>query len=217
MTGLYARQVEEAGWLGLAGYLLFSLFWALLTALYLREAFILPLLATEAPAFVEGFLGIVNGHRRRDEPRRPPGALWRSSGILYLLGGLLFGIATFRAGILPRWAAGLLAVGAVAPLAAGAAPARARADSWRCRWGSRWPGWAMRSGRNGESTPRTPSLAGEAPSSAKPQPSKVAGNRMEWTGGRAAACLIGTRSSPDDSPPMVMTPHHLARELRNAR
>jgi hypothetical protein len=33
-----------------------------------------------------------------------------------VLGGLLFGIATLRAGILPRWAAGLLAVGAVAPV-----------------------------------------------------------------------------------------------------
>ena len=29
LTGLYARQMEEAGWLGLAGYLLFSLFYAL--------------------------------------------------------------------------------------------------------------------------------------------------------------------------------------------
>ena len=29
ITGIYARQVEKAGWLGLAGYLLFSLFWAL--------------------------------------------------------------------------------------------------------------------------------------------------------------------------------------------
>jgi hypothetical protein len=38
------------------------------------------------------------------------------TGFLYLLGGLLFGIATFRAGILPRWAAGLLAVGIVLPL-----------------------------------------------------------------------------------------------------
>ncbi|MDQ3834818.1 MAG: hypothetical protein M3315_14580, partial [Actinomycetota bacterium] len=34
---------------------------------------------------------------------------------LYILGGLLFGIATFRARILSRWAAGLLIV---APLAA---------------------------------------------------------------------------------------------------
>ena len=39
------------------------------------------------------------------------------NGVLYLLGGVLFGIATLRAGILPRWAAGLLAVGTVAPLA----------------------------------------------------------------------------------------------------
>jgi hypothetical protein len=38
---------------------------------------------------------------------------------MYILGGLLFGIATFRAGILPRWTAGLLVVGSVlAPVAA---------------------------------------------------------------------------------------------------
>jgi membrane protein implicated in regulation of membrane protease activity len=46
-------------------------------------------------------------------------ALYALTGVLYLLGGLLFGIATFRAGILPRWAAGLLAVTALlTPLAA---------------------------------------------------------------------------------------------------
>ena len=39
--------------------------------------------------------------------------------VLYMLGGLLFGIATFRAGILPRWAAGLLAItAALTPVAA---------------------------------------------------------------------------------------------------
>jgi hypothetical protein len=38
---------------------------------------------------------------------------------MYILGGLLFGIATFRAGILPRRAAGLLVVGSLlAPVAA---------------------------------------------------------------------------------------------------
>jgi hypothetical protein len=36
-----------------------------------------------------------------------------------MLGGLLFGVATFRAGVLPRWPAGLLAVAAaLTPLAA---------------------------------------------------------------------------------------------------
>ena len=118
ITGLYARQVKEAGWLGLAGYLLFSLFWALTAAFIFAEAFILPLLATAAPTFVEGFLGIVNGHASEMNLGALP-ALYALAGILYMLGGLLFGIATFRAGILPRWAAGLLAVGAaLAPVAA---------------------------------------------------------------------------------------------------
>lgn len=39
--------------------------------------------------------------------------LWALSGVVYILGGLLFGIATFRAGILPRWAGVLLAAGTV--------------------------------------------------------------------------------------------------------
>jgi hypothetical protein len=64
LAGLYARQVEEAGWLGLAGYLLFSLFWALSMGFQFIEAFISPVLATEAPKFVEGFLGIVTGAPR---------------------------------------------------------------------------------------------------------------------------------------------------------
>jgi hypothetical protein len=34
-----------------------------------------------------------------------------AEGALYLGGGLLFGIALFRARVLPRWAAALLAVG----------------------------------------------------------------------------------------------------------
>ena len=45
--------------------------------------------------------------------------LWTLMGPMYLLSGLLFGIATVRAGILPRWAGVLLALGtALAPVAA---------------------------------------------------------------------------------------------------
>jgi hypothetical protein len=115
LTGLYARQANEAGWLGLAGFLLFALFFAHTLPLAYAEAFILPLLATEAPTFVEGFLGIFNGHPVQTNLGVLP-VLYTLSGTLgYMLGGLLFGIATLRAGILPRRAGGLLAVGSVAP------------------------------------------------------------------------------------------------------
>jgi hypothetical protein len=115
MAGLYARQVHATGWLGLTGYLLFSFFYAFSLAFIFAEAFILPLLATQAPTFVAGFLGIINGQTSEVSLGALP-ALYLLTGLGgYALGGLLFGIATFRAGILPRWAAGLMAVGAIAP------------------------------------------------------------------------------------------------------
>lgn len=117
-TGLYARQVKEAGWPGLAGFLLLSLSWALQTAFVFAEAFIMPLLATTAPKFVDGFMGIATGHASEVNLGALP-VLYTLVGIFYMLGGLVFGIATFRANILPRWAAGLLAVAsALTPAAA---------------------------------------------------------------------------------------------------
>jgi len=116
VAGLYARQVEEAGWLGLAGYLLLSLFFAFTLAFQFVEAFVSPLLATEAPKFVEGLLGIASRHAGGMELGALP-VVYALTGIAgYLLGGLLFGIATFRAGILPRWAGALLAFAVVLPL-----------------------------------------------------------------------------------------------------
>jgi len=43
--------------------------------------------------------------------------MYSLASVLYLVGGVLLGIATFRAGVLPRWAGAALAVGTVAPLA----------------------------------------------------------------------------------------------------
>src|SRR5439155_2840019 len=55
ITGIYARQVEESGWLGLAGFLLFGLMWALTATFQFAEGLIVPPLAAEAPKFVAGF------------------------------------------------------------------------------------------------------------------------------------------------------------------
>jgi hypothetical protein len=116
IAGIYARQVEKSGWLGLAGYLLFSLFWALSLAFHFIEAFIEPVVANVAPKFVEGLLGMVTSVPSEMNLGTLP-AVYMLAGIAgYVLGGLLFGIAMFRAGILSRWAGGLLALGALLPL-----------------------------------------------------------------------------------------------------
>src|SRR5919202_6247809 len=113
---LYARQVEEVGWLGLVGFLLFSLWLVLVPGFTFFEALILPLLAIDAPTFAESFLGIFTGTAAGTQF----GALatvWTLMGPMYMLGALLFGIATLRAGILSRWAAGVFGFGAVSSLA----------------------------------------------------------------------------------------------------
>jgi hypothetical protein len=120
IVGLYARQVNKAGWLGLAGFLLLIVSWWLQTAFVFAEAFIFPPLAATAPQFVDSALATI----ARSQPSAVnlgalPVIYSLGVGIPYMLGGLLFGIATFRAGILPRWPAGALAVAAaLTPLAA---------------------------------------------------------------------------------------------------
>ncbi len=122
ITGLYARQAEKAGWLGLIGYLLLFFCWTLQTAFIFSEAFILPVLATAAPRFVESYLGIVNGNPGAMNLGALPYIYNLGVGIPYMLGGLMLGIATLRARLLPRVPAFLLAVVAVVTPAAALLP-----------------------------------------------------------------------------------------------
>jgi hypothetical protein len=117
MTGLYARQVEESGWLGLIGYLMLTTWLAIVMGFTFVESFILPTMATMFPVFVEGFVGMFTNTASTVDLGLLP-TMWAISGPLYLLGGVIFGIATFRAGIFPRWAGILLAVGTAAGPAA---------------------------------------------------------------------------------------------------
>ncbi len=159
IAGLYARQAEKAGWLGLAGFLLLSLSWWLQTGYVFAEAFILPVLAPAAPAFVDSFLGIVNGSPGEMGIGALP-AVYAILSILYLLGGLLFGIATFRAGVLPRWPAGLLAVAAaLTPLAALLPHAIQRYAAVPMGLALAWLGfalWSERRARAAEAVPAKP-------------------------------------------------------------
>jgi hypothetical protein len=114
-TGVYLRQVKESGLLGLIGFVLFSLFLLLTTAFTFIEALVLPALAKQAPHIVEDINGIFGGVAADGSL----GALETVAPVafaVYLLGGVLFGIAIFRARVLQRWSGILLAVGAASTL-----------------------------------------------------------------------------------------------------
>lgn len=118
LTGLYARQAVKTGWMGFVGYLLLSLWFVLIMGFSFVEAFILPHVANQAPGFVQAWMGMFNGPAGKFDLGVLP-TIWTLTGPFYILGGLLFGIATFRAGVLPRFAGALLALSTVlAPVAA---------------------------------------------------------------------------------------------------
>lgn len=115
ITGLYARQANHVGWLGLVGWVFLVLSWSLQLPFVFMEAFVLPQLAASAPGYVDSFLAIVNGASGETDVGALP-VIYTIVGFLYLLGGLVFGIATYRAKVLSRWGGVLLAAGAVLPL-----------------------------------------------------------------------------------------------------
>jgi hypothetical protein len=121
ITGMYLRQRSRVGVLGLAGYLVLSFgYLAMLGTEYLA-AFVLPTLAHTDPGYVNDIIVAAYGGTASGDIGAMKTVLMLT-GFGYVLGGLLFGIATFRAGILARWAAILLAVGNVSTLALSALP-----------------------------------------------------------------------------------------------
>jgi hypothetical protein len=160
ITGIYARQVNEAGWLGLAGFLLLSFSWTLQTAFVFAEAFIMPPLAAAAPAFVDASLGISYGHTGGVDLGDMPLLYSVGVGVTYMLGGLLFGMATFRAGILPRPAAALLALAAtLTPLAALLPHAQQRFAAVPVALALAWLGYALWSERRASASQAAPAIA----------------------------------------------------------
>jgi hypothetical protein len=112
ITGMYLRQVKEMGFLGLIAYVLLSTGYLLIFSTAFVAGYVLPSLAESAPDYVNGVLTAAAGGMATSDIGLIEYAL-AAEGIAYLLGGLLFGIALFRAGILTRWGSALLSAGAV--------------------------------------------------------------------------------------------------------
>ncbi len=169
LTGLYARQVEKAGWLGLAGYILFSLWFGLIMPFCFIEAFILPRMVTTWPAFIAAWMAMLTGDPMGVNLEILP-TLWNLSNPMYILGPLLFGIATFRAGVLPRWAGALLILGAVMPPVAAVVPPAAQMKIvLPYGLAMLWLGYALFAERREKSSVSVPDQA-----AIRPEASKVA-------------------------------------------
>jgi hypothetical protein len=117
ITGMYLSQIRRNGVLGLIGYALLALGYLFIMADVVGAAYIFPEIAKSSPTFVHD---AIVADTARGTMKGDLGALatvTQLRGFAYLLGGLLFGIALYRAHVLARWAAALLAVGGVVSVA----------------------------------------------------------------------------------------------------
>ncbi len=120
-SGMFLRHRGRFGRLGRVGYSLLTGGFLALFAVQCIVAYVLPADAHSHPVYVQHVLNAAVGHG-------PSGgigsmqALLLASGIGYAFGGLLFGVALFRAGVLSRWASLLLAYGTTSALALSVLP-----------------------------------------------------------------------------------------------
>ncbi len=105
LAALYLYQIEAAGKLGLGGFVISMVGTVLLTGSAWYQLFVVPVMAAEVPAFAEAA-------RAADA-----GALLTLGLAIPLfaqaIGWTIFGLATYRACVFPRWAAVGVIVGAL--------------------------------------------------------------------------------------------------------
>jgi hypothetical protein len=117
ITGMYLNQVRKNGLLGLIGYLVFAAGYLSIICISFTAADVLPEVATSSAGFVNDAIAV---NTSRGTVHGDIGALaivMKVGGLAFLVGSLLFGAALYRADVLTRWAAALLAVAGVATAA----------------------------------------------------------------------------------------------------
>lgn len=120
-AGMFLHNRRRFGLLGVVGYVLVSIGYLAMFANQCIVGYVLPVVARTSPGYVQDYLDAAMG----GSPSGDIGhiqELFLITGVGYSLGGLLFGIALFRASILARWASALFAIGTVSALALAALP-----------------------------------------------------------------------------------------------
>ena len=121
LAGMFIRHRHQFGRLGRAGYSLVSVGFLAMLVQECMIGYYLPTLAHSKPVYVQHVLNGAMAHGASSGIGAWQG-LFVIAGMGYSLGGLLFGIALFRAGVLSRWAAALFAYSTVSALSLAALP-----------------------------------------------------------------------------------------------
>jgi hypothetical protein len=121
ISGMYLSQIRRNGRLGLVGYLVLSAGYLAILCTSFVAAYVLPALTSTVPGYVDDVTAIAT-NRSSDGDIGVLATAFQVQGVLYLAGGLIFGVALYRAGVLTRWAAALLALGGVVSIALSAMP-----------------------------------------------------------------------------------------------
>jgi hypothetical protein len=121
LAGMFLRHRHQFGRLGRAGYALLSVGFLAMLVQECMIGYYLPTIAHSKPVYVQHVLNGAMAHGASSGIGAWQG-LFLIAGMGYSLGGLMFGIALFRAGVLARWACLLLAYGTTSALALAALP-----------------------------------------------------------------------------------------------
>src|SRR3954452_9393142 len=98
-AGMFLHNRHRFGALGVTGYVLVSIGYFAMFANQVIVACVLPIVARTSPDYVQGYLNGAMGHGATGDIGHAK-ELFMITGIGYALGGLLFGIALYRAGLL---------------------------------------------------------------------------------------------------------------------
>ena len=122
ITGMYLNQIRKHGLLGLIGYVVFAVGYLGIMCVAFTAAYVLPEVASSSTGFVNDAIVANTARGTVKGDIGAFGPVLKVLGFAYMVGSLLFGIALYRARVLPRWAAALLAVAGLATAALALTP-----------------------------------------------------------------------------------------------
>jgi hypothetical protein len=119
--GVFLIHLKNFGSFAKASSIVFLIFWILSMIFSFIEAFVLPLLVTSAPDFTKDMLGLFQNSPATTSLGVFP-SLVTLSGLMYILGGIGYGIGIYKATLFPKSSGMFIALASSLTLGAAVVP-----------------------------------------------------------------------------------------------